>query len=47
MGLINYLIHSLTNPKTQGNIKQTTHLKQQKRLHFRNFQGVVNNFTSF
>jgi len=42
MGLINYLIHSLT--KTQGNVKQTTHLKQQKGLCFRNGQGIFNNF---
>lgn len=46
MGLINYLIHSLTTyyPKTQGNVKQTTHLKQQKGLCFRNVQGIFNKF---
>lgn len=49
MGLINYLIHSLTTYylQTQGNVKQTTHLKQQKGLSFGNFQDIVSNFKSF
>lgn len=49
MGLINYLIHSSTTyyPKTQGNVKQTSHLKQQNGLRFRKFQDIVNNFKSF
>lgn len=40
MGLINYLIHSLTTDylHTQGNIKQTAHLKQQKGWCFGYFQ---------
>lgn len=49
MGLINYLIHSLTTYylQTQGNVKQTVHLKQQKGLCFGNFQGIFSNFKSF
>jgi hypothetical protein len=48
MGIINYLIHSLTSyyPWTQGNVKQTTHLKQQKRICFGNIQNIFNSFKS-
>lgn len=46
MGLINYLIHSLTThyPKTQENVKQTAHLNNKKGLCFGNIQGIFKNF---